>query len=34
MKQRAGLPLIPNLKNAPDLAAEKLPAIEKNQTSP
>lgn len=28
-KQRAGQPLTPNLKNAPDLAAEKMPAREK-----
>ena len=33
-KQRAGLPLIPNLKKAPDLAAEKLPPTEKPQASP
>ena len=33
-KQRAGLPLTPNLKNAPDLAAEKLPPAEKNASSP
>ena len=33
-KQRAGLPLTPNLKNAPDLAAENLPPVGKKPSSP
>lgn len=33
-KQRSGKPLIPNLKNAPDLAADKLMPPEKSQASP
>lgn len=33
-KQRAGAPLTPNLKNAPDLAAENLPKTEKPRASP
>lgn len=33
-KKAAGKPLVPNLKNAPDLAAEPLKPTEKNQASP